>query len=427
MSQKNLFVEFHVLRSHAPGNLNRDDLGTPKTASFGGHRRLRLSSQCVKRTWRMSELFRDAVTEGDKDVAGRLLSERTSLLPESFARELKAAGLTDAQVDDAIEVIARIGVKSKKDEADGADEEEEGDDADEGAEAGEAAEVGVRETRHLLFISAGDREALRDYFVSHTDALAALFKTKTKGKGAKAEVLRTLDAKEHEKFRKSLAQHMEKKWTGVDIALFGRFVTSAEIPTVNAALQVAHALGTQRVEIESDYFSAVDDVKQTSGAGHIGETEFAASVLYQYACCDWRLLCENLHGDRTVAARALSAIARAATRSVPRGKVNGTAPHNPADYLEVVVRRNAPVSLANAFLKPVRPQGDDDVMDGSVKALRTLSGTYAAHYDDPHDVVDRFVLSTRPLPKGPSTTEASSLADLEAKLIATLREHGAST
>lgn len=426
MSQ-NMFVEFHVLRSHAPGNLNRDDLGTPKTASFGGHRRLRLSSQCVKRTWRMSELFRDAVTGDDKDAAGRLLSERTTLLPVRFAEELKAAGLTEAQVADAVEVIARIGVKSKKDEADAGDDDGDEDEGDDGDDAGEAGEAGVRETRHLLFISAGDREALRDYFVSHTDALAAVFKTKSKGKGAKAETVRYLDPKEHEKFRKDLAKHMEHKWTGVDIALFGRFVTSAEIPTVNAALQVAHALGTQRVEIESDYFSAVDDVKQTSGAGHIGETEFAASVLYQYACCDWRLLCENLHGDSRVAARALSAVARAATRAVPRGKVNGTAPHNPADYLEVVVRRNAPVSLANAFLKPVRPQGDDDVMDGSVKALRALSATYASHYDDPKDVVARLVLSTRELPDGPATTVTKSLAELEKTLVSTLNPPGAAT
>src|SRR5262245_58053625 len=55
---RNVFVEFHALTSHAPSNLNRDDLGTPKTAVFGGVRRLRISSQCLKRTWRTSEWFK---------------------------------------------------------------------------------------------------------------------------------------------------------------------------------------------------------------------------------------------------------------------------------------------------------------------------------------------------------------------------------
>lgn len=422
---KNLFVELHVLRSHAPGNLNRDDLGTPKTAVFGGHRRLRLSSQCVKRTWRTSEPFRSGVVGDDKTLADRLLSERTSLLPATFAQELKGAGLNDAQIADAIEVITRIGIKSAKSEEDSGDEPEDDADAEGEGEGDEVPEAGARETKHLLFISAGDREALRDYFVNRTEQLAAIFKTKTTGKGAKATTTRTLDSKEHEKFRKDLAKHMERKWTGVDIALFGRFVTSAEIPTVNAALQVAHALGTQRVEIESDYFSAVDDVKQTSGAGHIGETEFASSVLYQYACCDWGLLCENLHGDRKVAARSLAAVTRAAARSVPRGKITGTAPHNPADYLEVIVRRNAPVSLANAFLKPVRPSGDDDVMDGSIKALRRHAEKYASAYDDKGDVVARLVLSTRDLSEGVAATSATSLSDLEARLVEVLDKQGA--
>ena len=45
-------IEVHVLQNFAPSNLNRDDTGSPKDAEFGGYRRARISSQCIKRAVR---------------------------------------------------------------------------------------------------------------------------------------------------------------------------------------------------------------------------------------------------------------------------------------------------------------------------------------------------------------------------------------
>jgi len=39
------FIQLHLLTSYPPSNLNRDDLGRPKTAIMGGKTRLRISSQ----------------------------------------------------------------------------------------------------------------------------------------------------------------------------------------------------------------------------------------------------------------------------------------------------------------------------------------------------------------------------------------------
>ena len=36
------FVQLHLLTSYPPSNLNRDDLGRPKTAVMGGKTRLRV-------------------------------------------------------------------------------------------------------------------------------------------------------------------------------------------------------------------------------------------------------------------------------------------------------------------------------------------------------------------------------------------------
>ena len=55
------FIQLHLLTSYPPSNLNRDDLGRPKTAIMGGKTRLRVSSQSLKRAWRTSDLFESAL------------------------------------------------------------------------------------------------------------------------------------------------------------------------------------------------------------------------------------------------------------------------------------------------------------------------------------------------------------------------------
>ncbi len=47
-----MFIELHIIQNFPPSNLNRDDLGQPKDAEFGGYHRARISSQCLKRVIR---------------------------------------------------------------------------------------------------------------------------------------------------------------------------------------------------------------------------------------------------------------------------------------------------------------------------------------------------------------------------------------
>ena len=55
------FIQLHLLTSYPPANLNRDDLGRPKTAVMGGAQRLRISSQSLKRAWRTSDVFEESL------------------------------------------------------------------------------------------------------------------------------------------------------------------------------------------------------------------------------------------------------------------------------------------------------------------------------------------------------------------------------
>ena len=78
-----MLIQFHILQNYAPSNLNRDDTGAPKDAVFGGVRRGRISSQCIKRSIRRSTAFAENFSQDD------LLGIRTRKLPFLIKEELK--------------------------------------------------------------------------------------------------------------------------------------------------------------------------------------------------------------------------------------------------------------------------------------------------------------------------------------------------
>ena len=410
------FIEFHALRAFPPSNLNRDDLGTPKTAIFGGSRRLRISSQCLKRTWRTSEHFRG-------EFAERQLGLRTDRLPGETLRTLEAELDAEAR-SGLLALLTTLGKKGAKAKADDAEDDEGAENADEP----ESAALEAR-TPHLLFLSRQEFEAVASFAREKKDALAKVFKKKK------------VDAEAVKKLREDLRAYLQMHTSNnaVDIGLFGRFVTSDEIDTVDGALQVAHALGTQTVEVEYDYFTAVDDLGDEPGAGHLGESEFASSVLYLYACCDYEQLQKNL-GRRTpdgrvadgearaLAYKSLPALVRAIAQATPRGKKTGTAPHTRAEYVEVVVRRDAPLSLANAFLKPVAARAEGgDVMAGSIAKLIEHRNRLEAAYGTKGGVLGRFTLclrdagaATNGADGGGSPVECRSIDEIARQLADTL-------
>src|SRR5690606_6643326 len=137
--------------------------------------------------------------------------------------------------------------------------------------------------------------------------------------------------------------------------------------SVEAAVQVAHALTTHRVTVEDDYFTAVDDLKpreeDDAGAGHVGEQEFLAGVFYLYICVDRDLLLANLDGDEALANRALRALTEAAVKVGPKGKQASFASRAYASLAMAERGAQQPRSLSVAYLKPV---GGTDLMDRSI-------------------------------------------------------------
>src|SRR5438105_1397125 len=109
-----MLIEIHLLQNHSPSNPNRDDLGAPKTAWFGGRMRVRISSQCQKRSIRWWPEFKSAL-KGHLGV-------RTKLFPHLVGERLKekSCSITDEKertnIVNACKNIARAEGKEEKPE-----------------------------------------------------------------------------------------------------------------------------------------------------------------------------------------------------------------------------------------------------------------------------------------------------------------------
>jgi CRISPR system Cascade subunit CasC len=337
-----MIVELHMLQNFAPSNLNRDDTGSPKDCEFGGYRRARISSQCQKRAIRLA-FRRQGLLPPEH------LGHRTLRLVDAVAERLAAKGRDRDQAVAVIEgAIAGVGLKT-----------------DEGL------------TQYLIFLGEDELDRMADVCDAHWDTLAAMTAdaSATK-KAAKAAV------------PKPVADGMKSALDGrraADLGLFGRML--ADLPNHNrqAAAQVAHAISTDRLQPEFDFFTAVDDMKPLSedaGAGMLGTVEFNSSCYYRYANVDVDQLRENLGGDADLTLATLEAFLRASITAVPSGKQNTFAAHNPPSLVMTVVRNHGLWSLANAFIHPVAPTPEADLVAGSVQALDNYWGRLTAMYGD---------------------------------------------
>jgi len=342
-----MLIQFHILQNYSPANLNRDDTGAPKDAIFGGVRRGRISSQCLKRSIRRSETFSNAFDKDD------LLGVRTRRLPFLVKTELQAMGIEEPELSEIVSKLAGVGRESAKKKA----EESTENDEDEEITASEDM------VKQLIFIGKNEVRPM-------AEKLHAIYQRLGQKEWQKNEIA---------KITKELGLSTPKS---MDIAMFGRMTTSEAFEDVNAAVQVAHALSTNALNQEFDYFTAVDDLSLEAGAGMIGDIEFNSSTYYKYINVHWDELVANLGGDVEAASRGVLALLEACITAQPSGKQNTFAAFNlPELVLVEVSQNNLPVSYANAFLKPVRVTHDGNLMENSIQRLSEYMEKIARAYN----------------------------------------------
>ncbi|MBN2450790.1 MAG: type I-E CRISPR-associated protein Cas7/Cse4/CasC [Lentisphaeria bacterium] len=327
-------IELHILQSFPVSCLNRDDVGAPKTAVFGGCSRARISSQCLKRAIR--NLARDQFP------AARFGGSRSRLIIEPLRRHLlveglseEAAGVYSAQIAD---LLAGLDEKTVD-------------------KTGKAKEGKTPRVSTLIFLSPAEMEALA----------ADVAQRVTSDPKAK------LDARTLAKVCNSVPLS-----DAADIAIFGRMVASDHSLTVEGAGMFSHALSTHKAGNDLDFFSAVDDEKlkeEDAGAGHTNTLEFTSACYYRYAGLNLDLLADSEHLIAlSVEERrgVVDAFLRTTVLAVPGARKNSMNANTlPAYVLGVAKEKGQPVQLVNAFEKPVR--SGDGLLDASVAALQ-------AHY-----------------------------------------------
>ncbi|EXJ14558.1 type I-E CRISPR-associated protein Cas7/Cse4/CasC [Imhoffiella purpurea] len=319
------FVNFHVLISHSPSCLNRDDMNMQKTAIFGGKTRVRISSQSLKRAFRFSPYYAEQFNR----------SVRTRRLLDAMAAELREAA-ESAEQGDALEQCALFAAaifegKTKPDEI----------------KKYERAKSGHIETQIIPF-SKAEIEGIRQLL---TEAAA-------KSEKGRIDYLKT----EIQRLEREQRAHID-----LDVALSGRMANSDLVYPVDGALAVAHAITTHTVEPQDiDWFTAVDDLTQDAGetgAGHLNTQQFSAGVFYRYASLNLRQLQVNLgllsriDAEETAQSRARALevarhVLHLIATVVPSAKQQSFAAHNLADFV-IVSLADQPVSLANAFEEPI--------------------------------------------------------------------------
>lgn len=302
------FIQLHLLTAYAPANLNRDDTGRPKTAIMGGVERLRVSSQSLKRAWRTSETFQQA-------LSGHI-GERTRRLGREVY-QLLISGETSHKL--ALTIAGKIAAQFGKIKTDK-----------------NASELENLDIEQLVHISPEEKTLI-------TQLVETLIIEKREPHDDELKLLRV-------------------QVQGVDIALFGRMLASSPEFNIEAACQVAHALGVSAVTVEEDFFTAVDDLnrkEEDAGSAHMGEQGFASALLYSYICISRDVLLQNLNGDEALLKRTLRALTETAITVSPTGKQNSFASRAYASYVLAERGEKQPRSLSVAFFNPVR--GEDQL------------------------------------------------------------------
>ena len=315
-------LELHILQSFPVSCLNRDDVGAPKTAIFGGANRARVSSQCLKR----------AIREHAHDSSPSFFAgQRSRLIIEPLAKGLRTHGVSEPR---DTEIAKQVGnFLAKTDEA--------------------AAKKDVLKVKTLMFLSPSEIDAI-------AKALAELVKKDPKAKELEKAVARAC---------KSAALK-----DAADIAVFGRMVASDHSLTVEGAGLFSHALSTHKAENDIDFFSAVDDLQKAdeAGAGMTGTLEFTSATYYRYVGLNLDLLGDADHlGALSADERrtVVDAFLRAAILAVPGARKNSMNAHTVPCYVLGLVKNNGqPLQLINAFEKPVSSR--NGLISDSISALK---------------------------------------------------------
>ena len=354
------FIQIHTLHTYPAALLNRDDAGLAKRLPYGGAVRTRISSQCLKRHWRVAD---DAFALAK---LGAPMATRTRYVAELIRGRLVEQGIEESRAFATAEALLEALF---------------GDKADKKKEGAKALQTG----QAVLF---GNEEI--NYLAQRCGDIA---KAASDPATLKAEVA---------KFLKDERKNIEalKLGSGLESALFGRMVTSDVLANRDASVSVAHAFTVHEAQVENDYFTVVDDFAQEEdGAGSAGifDTELASGLYYGYVVVDVPQLVANLEGiaakevfttgteaaQRELAGKVTQHLLHLIATVSPGAKRGSTAPYDWAKFMLVEAGDWQPRSLAAAFHDPLPLKGEAPIRARAAGKLASEIAAFDAAYGMP--------------------------------------------
>ncbi len=324
------FLAIHMLTSYPVSCLNRDDMGSPKSARVGGVNRARISSQAQRAVIRpelqekLPEFFGGIRTPQIE----RLLAEEAMRqgLPETAAKTLAKELFKELTAGDKKLAKAKAKGKGKGKRAAAEDEavrteenEEEDEEVGEGSKAPNLMMFFSPVEIQDMVTAAREKQPLKDFIkkYDHSQAMAA----------------------------------------AADIALFGRFLAKASELTLEGVTCFTHALSTHEVEEELDYFAAIDDCRAVANGSAVilGTNSFQSATYYQCFAVNLDLLATHLKAlSKKQRLEVLACFLRAALTTNPKARQGGMFAANPPYFvLGAHQEKGHPVQLMNAFESPV--------------------------------------------------------------------------
>lgn len=370
-------IEMHILQNFGPQCLNRDSDNMPKTCSFAGYKRARISSQCWKRAVRFSDYFQNGTIPENGHRSWRQVEE--------FNKTIKKL---DSSIDEEMSLKLAISIVNHFNKKDGL------------LPVKFKPENEEYLTSVCLFLSSKEVEEICQSIIDNQDiwdkmkkelatvdlkTLAPPIKNKDKTDGEDKDENNLDNAEEetnkkdskkikisYSKDLKNIIRAYKNTFLSPDIALFGRMIAEANYLDVDASCQMAHVISTNKIEQESDYFTASDDLKpdDVSGSNMMEDIGYNSSCFYRYSNINIDKLMENLNNDVDLVKNTIISFVKGNIYAIPSAKQNSMAAQNLPSFVFIVIRDSgAPMSLANAFATPIKPEYNGNLIELSVKSL----------------------------------------------------------
>ncbi len=189
------------------------------------------------------------------------------------------------------------------------------------------------------------------------------------------------------------AELLAGRWKPTARALdlvFGRFLAAgggegasaqdmAEAFQLDSSVAVAHLLSINAVTIQSDYFTALDDLKSGRSSVHIGSNECASGDIYAYVSFDVNMI-ERLVGKDELA-EAIRCLLLSLVEAEPSARQATMAAKTPPFFVGAALH-GTPTNLCGAFEKPpaVQPGSDLSLAETGVAALDRYWKNLARYY-----------------------------------------------